>query len=286
MQQMENTLVEVNVLVVEDSPTQALQLKNALETNKLHVTIAKDGVDGLEALHAHIPQVIISDIIMPRMDGYEFCRHVKSDERFKDIPVILLTTLSDSMDVIHGIQCGAASFMTKPFDIVLLLSTIADALNNKKMNNFQHSENGEPIEVSFGGKKYTFTVNQAQITELLLSTYSNAIQKNFELEQAYRKLNLIYQEIEKKNIELVKINQEINQLLDMAAHDLRNPLGVISGYSDLLIEKNSTKLSVDALKVLEHIKQSSSFMLQHINDLFTHNDLESEMPNSAFQNQV
>ncbi len=275
MQQMENTLAGVNVLVVEDSPTQAMQLKDALETHKLHVTIASDGVEGLQALHTQTPQVIISDISMPRMDGYEFCRHVKTDERFKKIPVILLTNLSDSMDVIHGIQCGADSFMTKPYDILLLLSSISDTLTNQKMHRLQTQENVEPMEISFGGKKHILNVNQTQITELLLSTYSNAIQKNFELEQAYRKLNLINQEMEKKNLELVRINEQKNQVLGMAAHDLRNPLGVISGYSQLLLEKNSSKLDVDALKMLEHIQQSSSFMLHLINDLLDISIIES-----------
>lgn len=263
----------VNVLVVEDSTTQAMLLKETLEAHHLIVNLAQDGKEALEQMKKNAPNIVISDIEMPNLNGYDLCRHIKTDPAFKGIPVILLTNLTDAMDVIKGIECGADSFITKPFEINFLLSTIQDVLQNKKLHN--ELPPGKQLEFFFGGQRHMLQVNQVQITDLLLSTYSNAIQKNSELEQAYRKLNRLYEEIERKNKELNNLNQQKNQLLGMAAHDLRNPLSIILGYSDLLQSHLKGKIESELLRMLDRIKNSSSFMLQLINDLLDISIIES-----------
>lgn len=263
----------MDVLYVEDSPTQSLLLKETLEKNKFKVRLAKDGVEGLQQMQQALPQLIISDIEMPRMNGYDFCKHVKTDDKSKNIPVMLLTNLTDVLDVIKGIECGADSFLTKPCEINLLLSSIQNALKNKEV---QNSLSKGKLEFFFDGKTHALEIDQVQITKLLLSTYSNAIQKNLELEQAYRILNKTHEELEKTNETLKALNQQKNQFLGMAAHDLRNPLSVISGFSNYLL--NVPKLDLDDKKIremVEHIHTSSDFMLSLINDLLDYSVIES-----------
>ena len=268
--------IDLEMLIVEDSPTQAMLLQEALERHDIKVTVARDGLEGLQAIEKKIPSVVISDIEMPKMNGYELCRHVKSDSAFKKVPFILLTNLSDARDVIRGIECGADSFMTKPFDIKFLLTNISDLLTDKKAKGSSEIKPVEQeLEVSFGGEKHHLHVNQEQITNLLLSTYSSAIQKNQELEEAYRKLNVINQDIEKKNEELQRLNEQKNQFLGMAAHDLRNPLMVIQGYSSLLLEKLTETNDPANLNMLNRIQKSSTFMLQLINELLDISTIES-----------
>ena len=266
-------LANLELLIVEDSVTQAMILKETLEKHQIRVNIAKDGIEGIEAINAKKPEIVISDIEMPRMNGFEFCHYIKADPKLTDIPVIILTNLSDSMDVIKGIECGADSFLTKPCTTDLLLNNITDVLENKKMR----KEKGESIKLafSFGGQKHQLEVNQGQVTDLLLSTYSNAIQKNVELEQAYRKLNTTHQDVERKNKELLALNTQKNQFLGMAAHDLRNPLMAIQGYSDLLLEKLAGSADNDTTKMLQHIQKSSLFMLHLINELLDFSAIES-----------
>ena len=79
---------DVHILIVEDSQTQALRLQKDLETKISNIRIAANGLEGLDAIRENVPSVIISDIIMPGMNGYEFCKKVKSEI---NIPVILLT---------------------------------------------------------------------------------------------------------------------------------------------------------------------------------------------------
>ncbi|MDF9407886.1 response regulator [Pelotomaculum isophthalicicum JI] len=125
---MEN---HVNILVVEDSPVQALKLKNDLKKNSYHVTVTGSGEEALTYLYNNKPNVIISDIVMPGIDGYQLCRQIKSDEILKNIPVILLTQLSDPKDVIRGLKCGADNFLTKPYNESFLISRIKSVLNNR-----------------------------------------------------------------------------------------------------------------------------------------------------------
>lgn len=272
---------DLKALILEDSPTQSLMLKESLELHGITVEAAADGKEGLESLNKSVPDIIISDIVMPKMDGFEFCKYAKTDPKLKDVPIILLTNLADSMDVIKGIECGADSFLTKPCPITLLLSNISDLIANKKT----HPVNQETqvLEFSFQGKKHELEVDQSQLTDLLLSTYSNAVHKNQELGEAYRKLNLIHQEIERKNLELQRLNDMKNQFLGMAAHDLRNPLSVIQGYSSLLIDKFKSTEDPMTFKMLDRIQTSSAFMLGLINDLLNISVIESGKLTLNFQ---
>ena len=112
------------ILVVEDSPTQAIRLQHILETRGFEVAVAFNGKAALEHLEHDRPSIVISDVIMPEMDGYELCKRIKSDEGLKDIPVILLTSLSDPEDIIRGLEVGADNFITKPYQEKLLVSRI------------------------------------------------------------------------------------------------------------------------------------------------------------------
>lgn len=270
---MEENLSNKNILYVEDSQTQALLLKEDLEKNQFQVRIAKDGLEGLQMLEENLPEIIISDIEMPRMNGYDFCKHVKTDSNKKNIPVVLLTNLTDVQDVIKGIECGADSFLTKPCDMNLLMSTIQNAIKNKGITS---AVSKGRLEFFFDGKTQILDIDQAQITKLLLSTYTTAIQKNLELEEAYRNLNKIHQELEKSNEQLKTLNEQKNQFLGMAAHDLRNPLSVISGFSNYLLTITQEDLAKEnAHQMIEHIYNSSNFMLSLIHDFLDYSVIES-----------
>src|SRR6266508_73862 len=111
-----------DILIVEDSPTQAERLKYILEHHRYRFSAARHGQEALVILAAHPPRLVISDVIMPEMDGYQLCRHIKQDEKLKSIPVILLTSLNDPIDVVKGLECGADDFIFKPYDEQYLLA--------------------------------------------------------------------------------------------------------------------------------------------------------------------
>jgi PAS domain S-box-containing protein len=170
---------KTGILIVEDSPTQAQQLEQLLKENGFKVLIAGNGKEALASLEKNKPELVISDILMPEMDGYELCRQIKADEKFKDIPVILDTVLSEPRDIIKGLECGADNFVIKPYDEEFLLSRIHYVLSNRQIR--QKEKVQMALQVTFAGAKYAITSDRLQILNLLLSTYEIAVLRNLEL---------------------------------------------------------------------------------------------------------
>jgi len=185
----------IDILVVEDSLTQAEQLRYTLEQYNYHVIVKYNGIEAIEHIKKEKPTIVISDVLMPEMNGYELCRQIKLDENLKDIPVILLTSLSDPIDIINGLKCGTDNFIIKPYHEKFLISRIRYILANKELRKNGSAEMG--IEVFFAGQKHYLNSGRIQIIDLLLSTFENAIQKNYELEQSNKEL--------KKALETIKI---------------------------------------------------------------------------------
>jgi PAS domain S-box-containing protein len=186
--------MKVEILIVEDSPTQAQQLAHLLENQGFKVLIARSGREALDLLGRHKLELVISDIVMPEMDGYELCRKIKADKNLKEIPVILATFLSEPKDVIKGLECGADNFIIKPYDEGFLLSRINYVLLNRKIRQKEGVQMA--LQVSFAGERYTITSDRLQILNLLLSTYEAAVQKNLELAEAHEKLRKLNEELE------------------------------------------------------------------------------------------
>jgi diguanylate cyclase (GGDEF)-like protein len=203
-------LKKINVLILEDSPTQAAELEYILDQGGYSSTIVVNGKEALEYLNDSnniMPDIIISDIVMPEMNGFDFCKLVKKTDYLKNIPVILLTSLSDPTDVISGLECGADNFITKPYKSDYLLARINYLLINFDMRRNQASD--ETINIQFAGKKYKIISGRTQILDLLVSSFESAVQKNSDL-------NLAIQELKDTQQKLVLAKDELNQL---ATHD-------------------------------------------------------------------
>ena len=112
------------ILIVEDSKTQAKQLDAILKQLGYRIVIAYSVREAIFILEEQKPIIIISDILMPEIDGYQFCKLLKSDDKLKDIAVILLTQLSDPREIVKGLACGADDFIVKPYNEEFLLARI------------------------------------------------------------------------------------------------------------------------------------------------------------------
>src|SRR6266852_5879889 len=170
---------QIEILIAEDSPTQAAQLDYHLTARGYRVTTARNGREALARALQKKPAMIITDVVMPEMDGYVLCREVKSQPSLKDVPVILLTSLSGPEDVLQGLECGADNFIRKPYDDRYLLSRVEYMLMNLELRKNERMQVG--VQLYFGGKRYFITAEKQQILDLLISTYEGAIQINQEL---------------------------------------------------------------------------------------------------------
>jgi len=245
----------MNILIVEDSPTQAERLKYILEQEGFAVTWARNGKEALAILENCQPDLIISDIVMPHMNGFELCQKIKTEERWRHIPVILLTSLSSMEDVMHGIKCGAENFITKPYNDYLLLRRIEFILHNKHTKKVDQGAKG--IEIIFSGKKHVINSDPGQILSLLISTFESAVAKNQELEAA--------------NQELAKAKA----LLEKQAEELQ-ALSLQDGLTGLYNRRGFMTLGEHQLKVASRNLTNLSLMfldlddLKYINDTFGH----------------
>lgn len=167
------------ILIVEDSPTQALQLQVLLERRGHEVVLAGDGVQALALLAGPRPGLVISDIVMPEMDGYELCRRIRAGADTADLPVLLLTALSDTHDLLAGLACGADAFLTKPYDEEQFLGLVTRMLEGGWATDGAGA--GDSVELSWGGKRQVVSAEKRRIITLLCTTYEAAVQRNTEL---------------------------------------------------------------------------------------------------------
>lgn len=105
------------ILVVEDEPDTTLVLKDRLEMEGYRVVTAVDGVAALERLKETKPALILMDVMMPRMNGYQACRKIKNEAEWSKIPIILLTAKSQESDKFWGKESGCDDYVTKPFEM-------------------------------------------------------------------------------------------------------------------------------------------------------------------------
>jgi DNA-binding response OmpR family regulator len=228
MNKNEKTLESsTDILIVEDSPTQAAQIKYLLESYQFSVAVAQNGMEALDWLSRKTPLLVISDIVMPVMNGFELCDKIKSTEYLKNIPVILLTALSDPDEVIEGLLCGADSFITKPYNKKFLLYNVEKIILEKKSPETESDEEG--IKINYGGVKRVIRTPPQKVVKLLLSIYQGAIFKNSEL-------------IQSRN-ELRQLNEKLEELVEERTKAIRNDgaknLALISDLERLLGERNA-----------------------------------------------
>ena len=197
----------IEVMVVEDSATQAVQLRHFLEENGYAVTVCSNGEEALASIARHKPTLVITDVVMPKMDGFTLSKRIRSNEALKDIPILLVTSLASPQDVIRGLECGADNFIRKPYDEKHLLSRIEYILANRKLRKSDHLQLG--VEIYLGGQRHFITAERQQILDLLISTYEQAVELNAELQEEEKQLNRSYQSLNG----LYRIAEGLNQNL-------------------------------------------------------------------------
>lgn len=244
----------VEILVVEDSPTQAAQLQNLLEECGYSVRVATDGLSALQSARQHKPHLVISDIVMPQMDGYQLCREIKADETLRDVPVVLVTSLSSPHDVIKGLGCGADSFIRKPYEEKYLISRIEYLRANQVLRQQEQGQMG--LEMYLGGQRHFITAERQQILDLLISTYTEAIRLNEGLNRSNQWLHGLYRIAE-------GLNQAENEreVCEMAVAGAVELPGIQSSW--IMLNENGSGSRLVAAEGVPAVRESLEMLESH-----------------------
>ena len=161
------------ILIVEDSATQAAALADLLESNGFDTLVARSGERALDLVRQERLDLVLTDVVMPGIDGYEVARRIKSVMNLRELPVVLLTSLTDPLALVRGLASGADHYATKPYQPEGLLARVREVLRRVRE---RPKEPEQPINVELLGESFTIAATKEQILDLLVSSYGDLVQ--------------------------------------------------------------------------------------------------------------
>jgi two-component system, sensor histidine kinase and response regulator len=262
------------ILIVEDSPTQAEAVRSLLDDAGYDVSVARSGSDALHALRKERVDLVVSDVIMPGMSGFDLCRALRADPTLADTPFIILTSLAAPLDVMRGLECGADNYVTKPYEPEILLRRIARTLVSGVARLRDPSRGA--IAVTFLGATFKVGSTREQILDVLISSFEDVVRGNAALRVAETEREALYEKERQARLEAEvarqraeEANKAKSEFLAMMSHDLRTPLNAIGGYSELLALGIRGPINEEQAADLERIRRNQRHLLSLVNDVLS-----------------
>ncbi|TAE97208.1 MAG: hybrid sensor histidine kinase/response regulator [Oscillatoriales cyanobacterium] len=249
-----------NILVVDDTPENLRLLSTMLTHRGYAPRCVINGQMALRACNSNPPDLILLDIMMPEMNGYEVCQHLKSEAKTREIPVIFISAKDEVFDKVNAFAVGAVDYISKPFQFEEVLARIESHLTLRNLQKQLKEQN---------------VLLQEEITSRLAV---EEISNRLAVEKALQEQNLLLQQeisnrqraesaLLKSNQELARSNAELEQFAYVASHDLQAPLATIASYAQLLEKRYKDQLDSQAIKFISNIVQGCTRMQTLIDDL-------------------
>ena len=249
------------VLIIDDDPNNLAILAGCLEDSDFTILVAEDGESGLERADYARPDLILLDVMMPGIDGFETCRRLKTAAGTKDIPVIFMTALSETEYKVKGFESGAVDYVTKPYQRDEVLARVGVHLHLRELTGHLRQAN-ELLERRVEKR----TAELARANRELRD--ENLLRRRAEDE--IRKLNEeLEQRVAMRTAELELSNSQQESFSYSVSHDLRAPLRAIDGFSRIILDEFIDDLPIEAKGYMERICSNVQRMSTLIDDLLT-----------------
>ncbi|NET36112.1 MAG: response regulator [Cyanothece sp. SIO1E1] len=242
------------ILIVDDSPANLEVLSESLANAGWEIAVALDGASAIEQAEYVPPDLILLDILMPGMDGFETCQKLKATPSTRDIPVIFMTALTDTVDRVKGLDLGAVDYITKPFQQQEVLARVE-------------------LHLKFYHLTKTLASHNAQLQQEI----SERVAAEAALQQLTQDLEL---RVEQRTAELKQAketadaaNQAKSIFLAKMSHELRTPLNAILGFTQLM--HNDASLTQVQREHLAIVSRSGEHLLSLINDILEMSKIEA-----------
>lgn len=180
------------ILVVDDEPHIVQLITFNLEKNGYKVISANNGVDGLKMAKSEFPQLVLLDLMLPELDGYDVCREIRRDNNIANMPVIMTTAKSEELDKILGLELGADDYITKPFSVRELVARVKAVLRRTKIEYNDKIYKFGDISIDFqkhevikNNKKLELTLKEFELLEVLIKNKGRVMTRDFLLDKIW-----------------------------------------------------------------------------------------------------
>jgi signal transduction histidine kinase len=234
------------ILIVEDSPTQATQMAFLLEEAGFAVEVAPDAERGFERLLREPLELVLSDLLLPGDSGFDLCRRIKADPRLRRIPVVVLTSQADPVNVLRGLEAGADGFMTKDRAPVEIVGRIRRTLERCAA---RPGADGR-TRVMFLDAQFELNASRDQLLNVLLAAFEDVVhlnQKyqlsenelrkvNAQLRESVRSEHQAHEDLKRTQTQMVQMEKlsSLGQMVAGIAHEINNPLAYVGNNVQVL----------------------------------------------------